>query len=313
MQPLLDIIIPVYNGSEYLDSCIASVVSQSYPSLHIIIVDDGSTDHSIDICRKWHTQDKRISLVRQSNHGLSHARNHGLDMCRGEYVAFVDADDVLHPDFATRMVSLCQCADIARCGTVIGSTPRWPRSQHGSEACGAASAIERLLYQRGWHNAVWAHLYRRTIFDGLRFREGTMYEDLDLIYRIYARAAQGVASTSEALYFYRRHPGSMLATFTPSRLQALEVADRLMMHFTHDSRLAAAARARRFSVYCNMLGLAARHLSASRAEQLCWPAITQMRGQVLRDKHARLKNRIGALLSYLGPSIAISISKRLIR
>ncbi len=313
MLPVVTVIIPAYNAEKYLDECIGSVAGQSHGALQIVVVDDGSTDGSAEICRRWERADSRVSVARQPNAGLSAARNRGLDIAEGEYVAFVDADDVLHPMFVERMLLLVQGRDIARCAVAEGAECRWPAVRGEARRLDAATAIERMLYQHGWHNGVWAHLYRRELFRCLRFRENTLYEDLDIIYRIYEQAARGVAYTDAAMYFYRRHGGSLLGAFTMSRTRVLDVVDRMERYFQADSRLASAARHRRFSAYFNMLGLLSRHGESAYAKDRCWPVIVQLRREVLSNPQSRLKNRAGALLSYLGPQISISVSKHLIR
>ncbi len=94
-QNLVSVIIPVYNVERYLDACVASVCSQTYQNIEIILVDDGSTDRSSEICEEWAERDDRISVIHKKNGGLSSARNAGLDSAKGAYVLFVDSDDTI--------------------------------------------------------------------------------------------------------------------------------------------------------------------------------------------------------------------------
>lgn len=313
MSPGVTVIVAVYNSVKYLDECLRSVVSQTVAPAQIILIDDGSTDGTGGLCDLWASEYSIIQVVHQSNGGLSQARNRGLDLAEGEYVVFVDADDMLHDTFVERMTAMIADRHIARCGIVEGSACRWPHMSRVNDSADAVSAIERMLYQDGWHNGVWAHMYRRDLFDGLRFRDRTLYEDLDIIYRIYERAGKGIGFSSDRLYFYRRHADSLLATFAMPRLQVLDVVDRMDQYFSDDSRLQSAAQHRRFSAYFNMLGLMSRYLSSDQARLRCWPTIEQLRKGVLTNRRSRLKNRAGALLSFLGPRISCSISKYLVR
>ena len=111
-MPTISVIIPVYKVERYLDACVASVVGQTYPDLEIILVDDGSPDNCPALCDAWAAKDTRIRVIHRSNGGLSAARNSGLDICTGEYIAFVDSDDRLEPP---------PCPQAAAC-TVTGST-----------------------------------------------------------------------------------------------------------------------------------------------------------------------------------------------
>ena len=97
MDPLISVIVPVYNVKDYLDECLESIVGQSYTHLEILVVDDGSTDGSGDLCDQWAKRDQRIRVIHQPNGGLSAARNAALDVMSGEMVTMVDSDDVLHP------------------------------------------------------------------------------------------------------------------------------------------------------------------------------------------------------------------------
>ena len=96
-KPLVSIIVPVYNVKDYLNECVESIVNQSYTALEIILVDDGSTDGSAEICDNWLKRDSRIRVIHKENGGLSDARNAGMSIATGEYVGFVDGDDKIPP------------------------------------------------------------------------------------------------------------------------------------------------------------------------------------------------------------------------
>ena len=105
MSDLVSIIVPIYGVEEYLSKCIDSIINQTYKNLEIILVDDGSLDGCPLLCDKWAEQDKRIRVVHQANSGLSAARNTGLEMMSGEYIAFVDSDDYLDSRYVDSMLS----------------------------------------------------------------------------------------------------------------------------------------------------------------------------------------------------------------
>lgn len=92
-QALISVIVPVYNVEKYLPECVESIISQTYDNLEVILIDDGSTDRSGKICDEFAEKDSRIVVIHQKNSGVSAARNRGLDLCRGEYISFVDSDD----------------------------------------------------------------------------------------------------------------------------------------------------------------------------------------------------------------------------
>ena len=102
---LVSIVVPIYNVEKYLKRCVNSLLNQTYKNIEIILVDDGSTDSSGAICDQYKPKDNRIVVVHKSNGGLSDARNTGIDMARGEYIAFVDSDDYIHEDYIYNMYS----------------------------------------------------------------------------------------------------------------------------------------------------------------------------------------------------------------
>lgn len=107
MGDLISIIVPVYNVESYLEQCIDSILAQSYKNLEIILVDDGSTDRSGDICDRYAEKDSRIHVVHKANGGLSSARNAGLKICHGDYLGFVDSDDYIDPDMYKVYWTIC--------------------------------------------------------------------------------------------------------------------------------------------------------------------------------------------------------------
>ena len=98
VYPLISIIVPVYNTAVFLENCINSLLNQTYCNLEIILVDDGSTDESLEICQKYEKNHSQIKCIHIDNHGVSYARNIGLSVARGEYIGFVDSDDWIEPN-----------------------------------------------------------------------------------------------------------------------------------------------------------------------------------------------------------------------
>ena len=118
-MPTISLIIPVYKVEKYLDSCMQTVVAQSYRNLEILLVDDGSPDNSGAMCDAWAQKDARIRVIHKPNGGLSSARNAGLDEATGEYVMFLDSDDTLHPDICSHLYD-CLSKHNAQIGDLLG-------------------------------------------------------------------------------------------------------------------------------------------------------------------------------------------------
>ena len=112
---LISVIIPVYNVEKYLDRCLTSVINQTYTKLEIILIDDGSTDNCPQICDEWAKNEQRIKVIHKKNEGVSSARNLGINMSSGEYISFIDSDDILHPKYFEIMHKSIDNADLSYC------------------------------------------------------------------------------------------------------------------------------------------------------------------------------------------------------
>lgn len=148
MSEVVSIIIPVYNVKEYIDECIISIVNQTYSNLEIILIDDGSSDGSAEICDRWASKDSRIHVAHQGNRGVSAARNTGLFMSKGEFISFVDADDWLETDEIEKLVShlISHEADMAVCGYINHSLKRnKTRACPPDQDCGFDEAVVHMI------------------------------------------------------------------------------------------------------------------------------------------------------------------------
>lgn len=307
----ISVIVPVYNADEWLHDALASLQAQSYTDFEVILVNDGSTDESAAICRKYCDLDPRFKLIDQSNAGVSAARNTGIDHARGEWIAFMDADDIMPADaFAVMMTHACRSgAGIVAGGYTRGIPGRMPAGNGNSMTVPSDTAILIGLYQMKILNNPWGMLFRSSVFNGenpLRFRH-CRYEDLDLFYQAFERTDK-VCILDRTVYFYRDTPGSFINTWSEARLDVLDVSDRMTAHMADRSpALLRAAQDRRFSAHFNMLLEMTRHsVDNPMQKKRCIDVIKKQRLKELTDGKVRLKNKLGALLSYLGmPAIRL--------
>lgn len=312
----VSVVIPVYNASRYLRECVDSVLAQTYADIDVVLVDDGSTDESGAICDGYAAADCRVRSLHFGNGGLSVARNRGVEAARGQYVTFVDADDMLHPRCVEVMVDVQEQTGAGIVMVGVTSEPAALSDRGNVHTVGVDEAIEYTLYQTRYRCSQWAKLWPRDALLREPMRPGTWYEDLDSFYRLYravGETARGCASsciavTSAPLYFYRINGGSFLNNFSMGRLDVLDVVDRIEAYFAGDERLSRAARDRKFSANFNMYILASRHGLDEVAER-CWEVIKSYRISELRNPEVRVKNRIGALLSYLGAHFVRGIAR----
>ncbi len=322
---MVSVIIPVYNAEKYLSQTIDSVLSQTYTDWELILVDDGSTDSSGNICDEACAKDSRIKVYHISNGGLSCARNLGLDNAAGDFIFFLDADDLL-PSRAIETLLLFS----KECDIVSAPLKHFKDSKRPSDKCVASSlsnytlssieALENILYQKNIDNSACGKLYSSNIWKGVRFRAGTGYEDLDIISSLFLKANR-VVILETPLYYYRQHKESYIHTFSLNRADVLEVTKRLTDYVSAECpELLKAARSRQLSANFNMLGLIAANRKyiegdAGKANEIayrCWNKIKELRGESLRNPSVRLKNKIGIVASYIGGRRLVEVLSLLI-
>jgi glycosyltransferase involved in cell wall biosynthesis len=310
----VSIIVPVYNAQQWLKLCLESIVHQTESCWQLILVDDGSTDASPQICDEYAAADSRISVIHQPNRGVSAARNAGIDVATGDFLFFVDADDVLHHSALAKLFEMHRMTEAQICigGTLYAEECEFDTLDFTAhKELTSEQAIKRVLYQR--HkliNSMCNTLISSELFKDLRFTVGLYYEDLDIFYKVFARATN-IAYTSEITYNYRSNPNSFINTWSESRLDVLTVVDNLVQYMAQHGSAAVqrAAADRRFSAYYNIFALAAKNNRADICDR-CWAVIREQRLASLINPHVRLKNKIGALVSYLGKGITTAVAKR---
>ena len=231
-KELISIVVPIYNVEKYLRNCIDSIIKQTYTNLEIILVDDGSLDNCGKICDEYKEKDNRIKVIHKQNGGLSDARNAGIDIATGKYIAFIDSDDYIAPNFIEKLYNLCikNNAELSECdfqkvteecNDIIENT-----NQEEEKVLDGKKFIERLDGKSAVRTVVvWNKLYRREIFNNLRFPKGKLNEDEFTTYKIFYDVKK-IAITTEQLYFYRYSPDSIMnKKFNKKRLDILEALE----------------------------------------------------------------------------------------
>lgn len=230
-SPLISVIVPVYHVQAYLRECLDSLLCQTYKNLEIILVDDGSTDGSGEICDEYGRKDVRVRVIHQKNSGPSAARNVGLDCAQGEYIAFADGDDVVSSVYIERLYQLLKKfqADISICGYTrweedeIEEDSEWDGSRrYLPESQVICMESEQMLQQ--WHGrykqyetVVWNKLYSANVWNGeqgshrIRYPACKRDEDIIVSHQIIQNAYR-IVLTEQVLYRYRYRPGSLTDT-----------------------------------------------------------------------------------------------------
>ena len=230
-RPLISVVVAVYNTSAYLDRCVQSLLAQTYKKLEIILVDDGSTDQSPEICDRYASQYTHIHVIHQQNLGLSVARNRGIQKAQGEFVGFVDSDDYCAPQMYETLYGL-----IERYGTQVAAANYYMQTHNscrfsplgmkegvlrGEEA--VISCVQKLA------SLACNKLFARILFDAIKFPPGKLFEDLAVCYRLYDKAG-GVAVADTPVYYYNRtNPSSItLGRFSLRKLDYLQASSELL-------------------------------------------------------------------------------------
>lgn len=198
---LVSIIVPVYKVEQYLPTCIESIQHQTYHNWELILVDDGSPDKSGEICEKYAEIDDRIRVIHQSNGGQAAARNHGLDLMKGRYVAFLDSDDFWHKDYLSHLLGLLYQydADIVHCTYIWGHDNVFPEQPKKEEIIRVVSGKEA-LYKDVCDVLVWGKIYKAHLFDGIRMPVGVHNEDDCTTWKVSYRARKLVHTSRPLVY-----------------------------------------------------------------------------------------------------------------
>ena len=315
MEPLISVIVPVYNVENYLDQCMESIVGQTYPHLEILMVDDGSTDNSGALCDQWAERDQRIRVIHQENGGLSAARNTALDAMSGELVIMVDSDDVLHPDAVSILLQAIQAhhADVAIGSFVVfdGMDANWPTitSENTVRHYDSQAALKAIYYQDKLTNSSCWRLFKASLFDDVRYPVGKYYEDLAIVYPLYKKCSL-VVGIDDAVYGYRQRNDSILGRFSLKRADVLDICEQLERQVqTEDVELLHAVRSRLLSAYFNILLLSYqdKEQDFKELQDRCWKGIKRLRHNCLIDSNVRPKNKAGIIASYLGRTFLCDI------
>lgn len=230
---LISIIVPVYNVENYLERALNSIGSQTYANIEIILVNDGSTDGSEKICLKFANEDARIKYVYQENMGLSAARNAGILLSTGKYITFIDSDDYINANFINELYHTLKTssADISVCEytKVYEKLVNMNYDEVGIVKTykGKSKYLNMYNDKSDITIVAWNKLYKREIFDKIRYPVGKINEDQYIIYEVLSKAEK-VAYTSVPYYYYYQRSNSIMGTYNLKRLHILDAYSKRM-------------------------------------------------------------------------------------
>lgn len=239
---LVTILIPIYNVEHYLDRCIASAVQQSYDKLEIILVDDGSTDRSAQICNDWAKKDSRIRVIHQHNSGVSAARNTGLQAASGEWIIQLDSDDYFATYAVETMIRTAEenQVDMVVCDFKKGSEDVFQFERIENPTIVISDAVTTIFrIYSGDHDALrfavpWCKMSRKYLYEGICYPTGRIFEDIFTTHKLLYRCER-IAVLDEPLFYYFQRPGSIMnAAFSMKKLDYLQaLVERVEFFASH--------------------------------------------------------------------------------
>lgn len=229
---LISVVVPVYNVEKFLPKCVESLLAQTWKNLEIILVDDGSPDNSWEVIQEYARRDSRVKPLRQKNGGLSAARNAGVDAAKGEYIGFLDGDDYLAPETYELLygamqkydaqIALCSFEYVDESGKVLPTNSPMTRE----EVLTREEAMNRLIGDKNWYYVTAPNrLYRRELFDKVRFPLGKIHEDEYTAHLFYWQCER-VAVVPRNLYYYVQHGTGIMGR--PSVRKTMNYVDAVL-------------------------------------------------------------------------------------
>ncbi len=236
----LSIIVPVYNSEKYLDKCIESILNQDMINFELILINDGSTDNSENICKRYAEIDNRILIINKINGGQSSARNLGLNIARGKYIGFVDSDDWINKGMFSTLINILEKenSDIAICNSmwIYNDRNEIKRVNDKLLIMDNFNGMKELITGEKFIDTVWDKIYKKDLWDEIRFPEGKIYEDTDTIYKVFSKAKKSIF-INEVLYYYIQRDGSTVNKKVNSRFVDQLIAVDNMIDFINDKYL----------------------------------------------------------------------------
>lgn len=247
MNELISVIVPVYNTEAYLNQCVQSIIKQTYTDLEIILVDDGSEDHSSEMCDKWALHDGRVKVVHKANGGAASARNAGIAVANGNIIAFVDSDDIIHEEMYSILIAGMKetGCDIVQCEIVCFEKELiFPSVEMKKQykVFSAKEALALLITDKIICQTPPNKIYKRTIVESIKWPEGKSHEDEFWTYRAIGQS-NAVCHIDVPMYFYRQHPQSVMhRQFSIKSLDCMEAIKERYIYIRYN--------------YCELLSLA---------------------------------------------------------
>jgi len=299
----ISVIVPVYNVEKEIARCLISLSYQKYDNYEIIVVNDGSTDNSLSIVKRIAEKYKNIVIYTTENHGLSAARNFGIEKATGKYIALVDGDDYVDPNYLSILyeileknnaeISVCGFTDITR-KYIVNTLPE------KDKLSGKETAIYLLTHQDNMEIVAWNKLYKKELFKDIKYPVGDLFEDNLTTYKLLSKAKM-VAFTRTPAYNHVFRDNSIMGTAkTMKRLQTkIRAAKEAMEYFKNDKELFMAAEYSLLLAYFQMIDYASRKEIAPKNFEIYSQKVLEKKDKFLKNPYCDKKRR--SYIAALGP------------
>ena len=306
-QPLISVIVPVYNVEKYLNKCVDSIINQTYKNLEIILVDDGSPDNCPKICDDYSKKDNRIVVIHKNNGGLSDARNAGIDIANGEYLSFVDSDDYIDEkyvevlyDLIDKYNSKISMVDIKR---VFENGKIYSNSNNKEFVLTQKDFFDKMLYgERDLDNSASGKLYHKKLFNDIRYPVGRLYEDTATTYKIILKNYI-IPVKSVSLYNYMIRKNSIIQCgYNERKLQIIASTKEMTnaIKKIYPELDCACLRKEAWSYLSTLSQMSLSNYNDKRMIRELKSFILDNKKKLLRDKRIQRRDRFGIILISIG-------------
>ena len=306
-EPLISVIIPMYNAENVIERCLNSIVSQTYKNLEIIIIDDGSTDKSADICDSYAKNDKRVKVIHKGNAGVSAARNVGLEKATGEYIMFVDADDWIDKKFCETMMQY-----VVEYNVKLVKSLAFDRDESGKIKNMGADISENLLIdiQREFSffkpyatGVVWGSLYRSDLIKNIRFETDLYVGEDTLFFAKAVKRADKMVIAKERMYNYVVYTESAShGDINEKKMTNLTAWERVAELFSDNERIFHSAKGMYVQQCVAFLQrMQKKNPNNARYWNICRYGILKNIKSLMREE--QLKNKVKGILVFVAPTL----------
>ncbi len=303
MGDLVSVVVPVFQAEKTISRCIESILAQDYENIELVLVDDGCSDSSIEICNRYKKRHGNILIIHEENMGPAHARNVGISVAKGKYISFVDSDDYVEVEYISKLYEA-----IARTNSEISvciDTWRFFKFLKGKLFFSRKSyeAIEDLLYQKLYDVSPWGKMYLANLLRNTPYPTGMLCEDLYMTPIIFLKA-KTIGYVVGQYYYYTNNPDGVMNSIRlqliNDELTAIHYVEKKLMEIT--PCFEKSLRARKYSCYSQILGWSQFIDGQDEAilSPSIWSYLVENRWEMILDPRSRMKNRFGACLTFLG-------------